>query len=640
MGNEGASATTQELYADWLKNLRSTLQTDSKVFLKREIGWSWCRLAMFAAGVAIAVILRHSTAALIVAILVSLAIFLYAVLRHCHWQNRRKTAELELIIVKESLHQSVDEGTPVRDRQRPYAPPSGQPALPEIIPAGPIWPLTEQEQDDLDLYGKPIGLFGLLNRCCTPQGARRLSDMLHRPLLSPETLTERQQAVRWLAAHAQERIAMMASAVPLREYSRHLDSFIQLLQRPLPTPGTKLSQCIRLWSVLTGLISAYALAQVVLFDFAWVKILFLVMVVNGIVWHVFKSRLLALLEPVSPLKPLTSTCQSFLGHARCVHQQLGKTTHLGIIKRHLSLVVTQAQIPSLCEWVEWGKLGGVVRQPLNLTVFYDIHIAEAVVKRLHAHGEKLLSGLAALSELEALNSLACFATEQTQTSYPTLCSDKQISIKDGHHPLLLESTPNSLQLNQSERIWVITGPNAGGKSTFLRMVGVNVLLAQIGSAVCAQSMTWSPVRLMTNMRVRDDLAKHESYFLSEVRRLYRLVLDRDQTSPIFGLIDEPFHGTNFQEQSAASIALLEHFIASGHFYLIATHQDVLTRRVIDEPSTANQHFAEHLADKKILFNYQLHPGPATSKTAIRILAQEGFPDTLIKRARSLMEPEE
>ena len=117
--------------------------------------------------------------------------------------------------------------------------------------------------------------------------------------------------------------------------------------------------------------------------------------------------------------------------------------------------------------------------------------------------------------------------------------------------------------------WV-TGPNAAGKSTFLRMVGVNVLLAQVGAAVAAREMTWSPVRLITDVRIRDDLAHNESYFLSEVRRLRRLVLDTDTNVPMLGLIDEPFRGTNSQERTAAGIALLEHLMASNHLFLIAT----------------------------------------------------------------------
>ena len=188
----------------------------------------------------------------------------------------------------------------------------------------------------------------------------------------------------------------------------------------------------------------------------------------------------------------------------------------------------------------------------------------------------------------------------------------------------------------SPRAWVITGPNAAGKSTFLRMIGVNILLAQTGTAAAARAMNWSPMRLITDVRIRDDLAKNESYFLSEVRRLRRLVLDSDPDTAILGLIDEPFRGTNSQERAAAGVALLEYLMASRHLFLIATHEDLLARVAASTASADNYHFQEHLHEGGIAFDYRLRPGPATTRTALRILQREGYPASLLERARRLM----
>ena len=148
-------------------------------------------------------------------------------------------------------------------------------------------------------------------------------------------------------------------------------------------------------------------------------------------------------------------------------------------------------------------------------------------------------------------------------------------------------------------------------------------------------MTWSPVRLITDVRIRDDLARHESYFLSEVRRLRRLVLDAGHSTPVLGLIDEPFRGTNSQERAAAGVALLEHLMASSNLFVIATHEEVLARTAAGTPSAANYHFQEHLQDGGIAFDYLLRPGPAGTKTAMRILEQEGYPASLLERAKRL-----
>jgi DNA mismatch repair ATPase MutS len=303
----------------------------------------------------------------------------------------------------------------------------------------------------------------------------------------------------------------------------------------------------------------------------------------------------------------------------------------------------------------------MVRSVLDIVVFLDWHIAEAVLGRLAPGRDVLLRGLSALAELEALSSLACFSAEQPVACYPRPEERTSLFIQDGYHPLLprQEVTPNSIRLGAGKRTWVITGPNAAGKSTFLRMVGVNVLLAQTGAAVAAREMTWSPLRLITDVRVRDDLAKDESYFLSEVRRLRRLVLDCPGSAPaqhpgtgaggsfalaepgevpILGLIDEPFRGTNSQERVATGIALLEHLVASRHFFLIATHEERLAQVAASAATAENYHFQEHLHEKGIAFDYQLRPGPATTKTALRILEREGYPKTLLERARGLMPP--
>ena len=250
---------------------------------------------------------------------------------------------------------------------------------------------------------------------------------------------------------------------------------------------------------------------------------------------------------------------------------------LGGLKDRSRQVVLHARIPSLCLWLEWADLPGKARSFLNVLVFLDLHLAEAIRARVAPNRDILLRGLSALAEVEALCSLACFSAEQPVACYPRPEIGASLSIKDGRHPLLppQDATPNSVLLAADKRTWVITGPNAAGKSTFLRMVGVNVLLAQIGAGVTAREMTWSPVRLITDVRIRDDLAKNESYFLSEVRRLRRLVLDSRDDAPILGLIDEPFRGTNSQERIAAGIALLEHLLASRHFFLIATHEELL-----------------------------------------------------------------
>jgi DNA mismatch repair ATPase MutS len=193
--------------------------------------------------------------------------------------------------------------------------------------------------------------------------------------------------------------------------------------------------------------------------------------------------------------------------------------------------------------------------------------------------------------------------------------------------------PNDVRLTPASRMWVITGSNMAGKSTFLRMVGVNVLLAQIGSPAVAREMTWSPLRLMTDLQARDNLAEDESYFLAEVRHLRRMVVPPEESGVLLGLIDEPFRGTNSQDQSAASVAVLRHLLRSATLVVLATHDRHLTRLDTDQ-AVMNFHFREDLSSAGMVFDYHLHEGPAQTRNALRVLEHEGYPPAILADAHA------
>jgi MutS domain V/MutS domain III len=625
-----------------LEAYRQRLERERAEYSRQEARWSWRRLAAFlACGVTIAVVafLYGLLPAAVVAVPILVA-FRYAVLRHIDWKGKRTTTDRILIVVGELLYDAVEERRPVRGGQRPSDPSDASVVLPTIVDEGRTWPLTDQERDDLDLYAPPIGIFGLLNHTSTSQGARRLRDMLDGPCLSPEHIEQRQAAVRWLDEHDKERIHIMAAALPLRSRSERLDALVKHLRSTVPNFHPAISRWLRIWSVLSGLIFLHSVFQIFQGRYAWINGLVLLLVFNGLIAFFFRPTIDSLKEAVLPLVTLAPALRGLLGVVRCARENLPHETPLDVLREHLDRVVTEGEIPSLCERLAWMSLGGLARSLLNLIVFYDLHVAEAILARFVPSQKILLEGIAAQAEFEALASLACFSAAQSVKCYPSLAGDATLAIEDGRHPLIGPdgATANHVHLTSAKRMWVITGPNAAGKSTYLRMVGVNLLLAQIGSAVCARDMTLSPVRLLTDVRIRDDLAKHESYFLSEVRRLRRMIVDTETDVPLLGLIDEPFRGTNSSERTAAGIALVEHLLACNHLFLLATHEETLAQTAAASDVAENYHFQEHLTDGGIVFDYLLRPGPASTKTAIRILEQENYPPSLLTRARELMEP--
>ena len=626
---------------DWLAAHQQKLERDRVRYRRFEARWSWIRLLAFVAGATVVVLLRRELPLAISAGIVGLVGFAATVLRHAGWEDKRAFTERALTIVAESLDAGVQRDHPVRAWQRPEDPAIASAALPTVIESGPTWALTDQERDDLDLYGPPVGIFGWLNRTSTDLGARRLRDMLDGPCLSCEHILQRQRAVRWLDEHKEQRLAMMASIVPLRAASRYVDELVRLLRETSRPPRSVVLTGTRAWSVLSGLLVLYAIGRIGAGDYAWVRVFVAVLVFNGVILFACRRMFRRLRTLISPWASLIPTLRRFLAVAERADQELPDEPPLGVLKEHFHRVAAHGRVPSLCAWLEWAGLHGMVRGTLNAVFFLDLHVAEAVLTRIASGRDTLLNSLSAMAELEALCSLACISAEHPVACYPQPATNTGLEITDGRHPLILaqNATPNSVYLTADGRTWVITGPNAAGKSTFLRMVGVNVLLAQIGAAVPARDMTFSPVRLMTDVRIRDNLAKNESYFLSEVRRLRRMVLDSDQSTPVLGLIDEPFRGTNSQERRAAGIALLEHLTGSSHLFLIATHEETLAQVAANTASAQNYHFQEHLHEHGITFDYRLRPGPASTKTTLRILEQEGYPKILLDRARRLMPPD-
>ncbi len=396
---------------------------------------------------------------------------------------------------------------------------------------------------------------------------------------------------------------------------------------------------LKLWSAVSGPAFVYGMGLFITGQFFGLTLAVSTLIINSLIWGLFRKPLAQVRTQVEPLIPLTGALRCVLSHTECAAQNLPDETQLHALKTCFQAVLTHCRINALCEWLDWASLGAVVRSQFNLIFFYDLHVSEAILKRFERHRTRLLDGLRSLADLEAFNSLACFSAEQPVTCVPTCVTHTALTLTHAHHPLIpLEaSTANDIDLDASQRTWLITGPNAAGKSTYLRMVGINLLLAQIGSAVTAEAMTFCALRLITDVRIRDDLAKHESYFMSEVRRLRRIVVDTNATIPLFCLIDEPFRGTNSPERTAAGVALLEHLLASQHLVLLATHEEQLAQTALRSETAENHHFQETLTDTGITFEFDLRPGPASTRTAIRILEQERFPPSLVKRARDLMQ---
>lgn len=239
----------------------------------------------------------------------------------------------------------------------------------------------------------------------------------------------------------------------------------------------------------------------------------------------------------------------------------------------------------------------------------------------------------AFAELEALLSLAEFARAFPQARFPEILEGTGrspiVHATKLKHPLIAEAESVGNDLEISEKVWcrLITGSNMSGKSTYLRTVGVNVLLAQAGAPVFAEAMALAPCRVFTMLRVVDSIEDHISSFYAEVKGLKEIwdEAKRDGVPPVLYLVDEIFRGTNNRERLQGSRAYLKALLPARAGGLVATHDLELAEIAHDASGLENFHFKESIVGKEMRFSYVLETGPCPTTNALKIMELAGLP---------------
>ncbi|HWE95802.1 MAG TPA: hypothetical protein VG269_17690 [Tepidisphaeraceae bacterium] len=681
MASDEAAQTTDPDYPRWLAGQQRSLEAALRDGARAEAAWSWARLLAFILMAVIWYPFRNLPVLAVVAVAVALALFVATIMLHRRVWLRREFFRSQLTIAKESAERVGGQVTIVRGGGRPMDVAFAGGAPPPILSPGRIWPLTEQERDDLDFYASPVGLFGLLNRASTRIGAARLRDDLENLRLEPARILARQQSVRWLATNHAQRHRLLAALEGVRRLDDSLAGFAEGVAKAEPILSTPLAWIVRIWTVAVIALTIFAIDRITVGDASWAIVAVLALLINSALRFPLRARLgrwqqqweLAVTFAEGYLAVAQHACADLPGrhvaqpppavnppHRDATDSQTTSSVpglddpsndekhdaanagpaariedeplELATLREAFAQVARAPALPAALRWMHWSAAGGLIQIVLNTFALYHVHVLERVHRHVVPHRAALRAGIAAIAELESLLSLASFAAEQPGTTWPQPIGGVDLSINAGTHPLLPpgRAVPNDLSLDGAHNLWLITGSNMSGKSTFLRTAGVNSVLAQAGSAVCATHMRFSPVRLMTDLRIRDNLGKSESYFLAEVRQVRRMILPPEDDAPVLGLVDEPFRGTNHQEQRAATLAIIEHVARSRGMFLIATHDRTVAATI--DGAAGSFHFQEELGEKELVFDYRLRPGAAQTRNALRVLEREGYPADLVARA--------
>jgi len=262
-------------------------------------------------------------------------------------------------------------------------------------------------------------------------------------------------------------------------------------------------------------------------------------------------------------------------------------------------------------------------------LMWDVHCAFALLRWRARAGERVRGWLAALAEVEALAGLAGFAFEHPDFAWPELASEPAFEARALAHPLIADDhrVGNDVRLPSAGRALVVTGSNMSGKSTLLRAIGANAVLAFAGAPVCARALTIGPARVATSMRIDDSLEQGVSHFYAELRRLKRVLdLAREKVGgPALFLLDEILHGTNSRERVIGACAVVRDLLDRGALGAVSTHDLGITALERELGGRVeNVHFEEQVQGEKMTFDYVLKPGIVQSSNALRLMRAVGI----------------
>lgn len=539
-----------------------------------------------------------------VALLGAIIVFLLLLRRHTRLSTEKSRAETTLKIAEDELKAFQHDFLPFDGIQERINP-------------------SHDFSFDLDIFGNG-SITQILNRASLKIGEEKLADMLESPLTEKEAILACQRAVAELAGKEDFCLGFRVAGILSG------DVFSDINETKSTFATKEVFRNRQVWKVLTFVFPiTYALYFILLaFDVISSSKLLLIYLVTLIfssipfkkvksVWTTFdkKSKTLSaysqLFERVEKMQLESELLQSLQNKitgekptSRCIKQLAGYVQNLN----------SAFAFPIL-----------LIVNPLFLwNVLYTLKIE----KWLKAYGSKTQNWFATLAEIDALISLGTFAANHPAYTFPEISDTFCFTGKALGHPLIPDENcvKNDVDISRKSHFMIVTGANMAGKSTYLRTVGVNHLLASIGAPVCAEILTFYPGRLLTNLRTSDSLVNNESYFFAELKRL-KMIIESLQSGDngLFIILDEILKGTNSEDKQKGSFSLIKRLVQLGGNGIIATHDLTLGELEKEFPhEIKNYHFDAYIQENTLSFDYKLSPGIAQNMNATFLMRNMGI----------------
>ena len=473
---------------------------------------------------------------------------------------------------------------------------------------------------DLDIFGAH-SLFQNLNRTATYIGKKTLAIKLL-TLLPNDEILDNHAAVKELTEKLDWRQEYLAFA----KISNDSQSKYETLLKWSVFNSAPLSKFLVFISYFSPILFlATLIGYVVTSNVTYVSVLSYLFVLNLVVLGMVTKRIQ--LE-IANSSNIDKTIHQYSLLLKKIEEETFESEKLINLQKKLTFKKENASIhfkelSSL--FSNMDTIGNLVTAVLfNGTFLFNLHVFKSLLQWKKDHTEALEDWLQVIGEFEMLNSLANLSYNNPDFVYPALNANYEIEFTNLSHPLINETTRvgNDVRF-YPESFMILTGSNMSGKSTFLRSLGINMVLTGMGAPVCASKANVHPLPVLVSMRLSDSLSDSESYFFAEIKRL-KQIMDQLENQPAFVLLDEILRGTNSDDKRNGTIEVVKKVIAQKAIGAIATHDIEVCLTTNDYPNIlTNKCFEVEIVDNDLHFDYKLRNGICKNRSATFLMKKMG-----------------
>ena len=483
-------------------------------------------------------------------------------------------------------------------------------------------PAEHDYANDLDIFGK-ASLYQYINRTTAEQS----NQLLSRWLLSPattETITERQQAVKELSQKQEWRQQLQAIGTENKITIETEKRIAAWLQEKNKFSGTAWKIVRLLYPLITlSLLALFLVDTIPTSAFTFLFILFLVI----------SSSVSKIIMPAyNQLTKITGEVETLSDSILHIEKEkfgspLLQQLQLSFQHNNQEASGIIRQLKSILDRFDY-RLNIVVFIPLNAFLLWDLQQILLLEKWKSANKELVSNWYKNLATIESLSSIGNLSFNHPDWCFPILTDTKGTFItEEMGHPLIAPAkiVTNSFSTEDTGKLNLITGSNMAGKSTFLRSVGVNTVLAMTGAPVCARKLILHPTKIISTMRVNDNLEESTSTFYAELKKLKTIIEAVNKQENVLLLLDEILRGTNSFDRHTGSEALIKQLIQKKAVGLLATHDLELAKLMNQYPSAIiNYHFDVQVNNEELYFDYKLKRGICQSMNASLLMKKIGI----------------